>query len=132
MSIRQKVAGYGAAVLAMVGALSVAAPLAAQAEINPCDLGVKLQELRGWDANDQYNIVVWKSTARESSHFNGIALQGHETAQECKGFFGNTVHIFWMVFKDGQFTRKGDGGYRNWAFSGRFERNDRHVKFLAR
>lgn len=36
------------------------------------------------------------------------------------------------MFRDGEFTHQGDGGYRNWAFYGVFERNGSHVKFLPR
>jgi hypothetical protein len=132
MKIRQKVAACSAALLALVGTLTLATPQAAfAAGIDGCDLSKKVDELRGWDANGNYNIIVWKESAREHSRFNGILHQGHTTARECS-YVPDTVNYFWVIFRDGEFTRKGDGGYRNWAFFGRFDRNDKYVKFLPR
>ncbi|MDT0304948.1 hypothetical protein [Streptomonospora wellingtoniae] len=139
MRIAKLAASFAAAVMAVTGAATVAAPRPAAAEpattmaFDACDLRVKLRELRGWDANDQYNIIVWKESARASSHFDGIVSQGHTTAQECDAVIGNDVDFFWVVFSGGgEFTRQGDGGYRNWAFYGVWERDDTHVRFLPR
>ncbi|HEV7980342.1 hypothetical protein [Amycolatopsis sp.] len=133
MKVRQKIAAYATALLALTGALTLAAPQAASAAgIDSCDLSKKVNELRGWDTNGKYNIVVWQESARQHSRFNGIVIQGHATARQCAAVVPETVHYFWVVFRDGEFTRKGDGGYRNWAFFGRWNRNDKYVKFLPR
>ncbi|MUL43233.1 hypothetical protein FZ103_19025 [Streptomonospora sp. PA3] len=138
MRMAKLIAASAAAAVALTGA-AVTAPRPAAAEapatadFDACDLRVKLRELRGWDANDQYNIIVWKESARASSSFDGIVAQGHTTADECDGFFGNDIDFFWVVFSGGgEFTRQGDGGYRNWAFYGVFERNGNHVRFFPR
>ncbi|QBI54068.1 hypothetical protein [Streptomonospora litoralis] len=138
MNIAKLIAAFATAVVAVTGAAAVAAPQPAAAQpttmaFDACDLRVKLRELRGWDANDRYNIMVWKESARASSHFDGIVSQGHTTADECDGFFGNDIDFFWVVFSGGgAFTRQGDGGYRNWAFYGVWERNGKHVEFSPR
>jgi hypothetical protein len=123
----------GIAVLAATGALTVGAAPTASAEeaFNSCDLSVKAAELAAMDRTGRYNIVVWKDGARRSASFNGIITEGDIRKRGCNGSEGDfTYH--WVVFHDGDFTRQGDGGYRNWAFSGRFERNDTQVRFLAR
>ncbi|MDK1472917.1 hypothetical protein QNO07_05635 [Streptomyces sp. 549] len=133
MKTKQRAAAYGLALVAMAGALTVMSPQAAMAaDISPCDLSKKVQELRAWDTNGKYNIIVWKESARKSSKFNGVQVRGHTRNATCKTVTGDKANYFWMVFRDGEFTRKGDGGYRNWAFSGKFTRNDNHVKFHRR
>ncbi|MET8981196.1 hypothetical protein ABZX85_36935 [Streptomyces sp. NPDC004539] len=133
MRIRQRAAAYGVALATLSGALTFMTPQTAMAaDISVCDLGKKVRELRAWDANHKYNIVVWKESARKSSRFKGVVVQGHTRAVPCKDFSGNKSNYFWAVFREGEFTRKGDGGYRNWAFSGKFTRNDKYVKFHRR
>ncbi len=133
MKVRQKLAVRGLALLSLTAVLALAAPQAAfAAGVDSCDLGKKVDELRGWDTNGRYNIMVWKESARQSGHFNGVDVQGHALELECGNVVGTRSNYFWAMFRDGEFTRQGDGGYRNWAFYGVFERNDNHVKFLPR
>ncbi|MGW4208509.1 hypothetical protein ACWEIJ_11040 [Lentzea sp. NPDC004789] len=133
MKVRQKIASYGIALLSLTGALALAAPQSAvAADIDTCDLSKKVDELRGWDTNGQYNIIVWKDSARESARLNGVVVQGNVRALDCNNHVGVTSFYLWAIFRDGEFTQKGDGGYRNWAFYGRWTRNDRHVTFLPR
>jgi hypothetical protein len=131
MKVRAKIAAYGLALLSLIGTLSLVAPQAALADINTCNLSYKVDELRGWDTNGAYNILVWKESAQGGIRLSGVALQGSHWAETCNGTDGRS-NYFWAMFRDGEFTLKGDGGYRNWAFFGRWTRNDRHVTFLPR
>lgn len=133
MKLRQKIAAYGLALLSLIGTLTLVAPQSAVAGgFNTCDLSKKIDELRAWDTNNKYNFLVWKESAKESIRLNGVSATGSEHAQDCSGS-GDWHNYYWAIFRDGEFTRKGDGGYRNWAFFGRWNRdNDRHVTFLLR
>jgi len=124
-----------AATLAVAGAVSVAAPAVASADefIEPCDLSSKIDELQGWGSDTSNNIMVYKATARESSHFEGVVEEGTAKAVPCDNVFPRNHDYHWVVFSgDGEFVRKGDGGYRNWAFYGSFTRDDNVVTFHAR
>lgn len=48
----------------------------------------------------------------------------------CYGLLRQIVRIY--VFKRGTFTLRGDGGFINWAFNGKYERNDKTVTFSDR
>ncbi|MET8981195.1 hypothetical protein ABZX85_36930 [Streptomyces sp. NPDC004539] len=124
----------GLTLLALVGVLSVTVPQTATASdyLKPCDLRTKIDELQGWGSHMNYNIIVYKASAQKSSKFNKIVTQGKTKATPCGHVFGSATY-HWVVFKgSGTFTRKGDGGYRNWAFYGKFTRNDKVVKFHNR
>ncbi|MDK1472918.1 hypothetical protein QNO07_05640 [Streptomyces sp. 549] len=135
MKTLRKNAARSVALLAMAGALSVTVPQTATAAsdyLNPCDLSTKIQELQDWGSDKSNNIVVYKDSAHKSSNFNNVVARGKTTAKPCKQVFG-TATYHWVVFKgSGKFTRKGDGGYRNWAFYGKFTRNDNVVTFHRR
>ncbi|GAA2841245.1 hypothetical protein [Crossiella cryophila] len=129
------IATRGLTMLALAGALAVAAPQAAVAAefINPCNLSEKIDELQGFGSDKSKNIVVYKATAWGGGHFNDIVTQGTAKAVPCANAFPRNHDYHWVVFKgDGEFTRKGDGGFRNWAFYGSFDRNDNVVKFHRR
>ncbi|QBI54069.1 hypothetical protein [Streptomonospora litoralis] len=124
-----------AAVLALAGAATAGAPAAAQASdyLDPCDLRTKIDELQGWGSDTSKNIIVYKATARESSHFEGVVSRGTTQAKPCENFWPSEHDYHWVVFSgDGEFVRKGDGGYRNWAFFGVFTRDGNVVDFHAR
>ncbi|HEV7980343.1 hypothetical protein [Amycolatopsis sp.] len=132
--MQTKTMAKGLTMLVLAGTLSVAAPQVASASdyINPCDLSTKIDELQGFGSDKSKNIVVYKESARKSSRFNGIVSSGTVRATPCGELFGLS-NYHWVVFKgDGEFVRKGDGGYRNWAFYGRWTRNDSVVKFHRR
>lgn len=127
--IRRAIALFVAVVALTAGTLTSAQP--ASAAWDSCDLRVKVNELRGWDVHDKYNIIVWKATAKESIDLNGVVLSGNKEYTACD--FGEGRFYHWAVFKSGDFVRKGDGGYRNWAFYGHWKRpTDKHVVFLPR
>lgn len=103
--------------------------------LEPCQLDKKVAELTEYGSRTDVNIVVWKASQHQSSHFNGIVEQGSVSTTPCAEIpISNSDEYKWVVFTgDGQFVRKGDGGYRNWAFFGVFDRSeDTVVNFTAR
>ncbi|MER6401320.1 hypothetical protein ABT263_35565 [Kitasatospora sp. NPDC001603] len=143
MSIKNRIAAAGA-VFAALATLGVALPQAASAapvssdevvsiaSLNACDLRSKIDEIKAWDTNGQYNIMVWKESAQGSVHLNGVVYQDHIRARECGKAFPQDVNYFWAAFHDGEFVLRGDGGFRNWAFHGNWERNGNRVIFHGR
>jgi hypothetical protein len=124
--------GLGALVLACT--LSVVTPQVASASdyLNPCDLRTKIDELQGFGSDKSKNIMVFKESARQSSLFGQPVSSGTIEAKPCGEPWGRSKY-YWVVFTgEGEFVRKGDGGYRNWAFFGVFTRNDNVVKFHRR
>jgi hypothetical protein len=130
MKLKHTLAAGTVAVLAGAGTvLGTSAP--AQA-FDPCDLSSKVNELKAWDAEDHYNIIVWKDSAYGGAQLNGVKDEGSFSASECS-YVPDTVNYHWAIFEDGTFDRVGDGGYRNWAFYGSFDRpDDTHVDFHKR
>ncbi|MGO1054877.1 hypothetical protein [Crossiella sp. CA198] len=120
--------------LALVGTVAVAAPATGFADeyLHTCDLSKKIDELQGWGADRSNNIIVYKDSARANSWFEGVVSQGQKQAMACNEHWApSTFH--WVVFKGrGYFEHKGDGGYRNWAFYGVFDRDGEKVNFHAR
>lgn len=108
--------------VATAGILTGGTGIASADQWDSCDLRVKLDELKQWDTNDEYNIIVWKDDVYESADLNGVEFENSANFKECDGYGMYDYH--WVVFKSGEFTRKGDGGYRNWAFYGNFDRPD--------
>jgi hypothetical protein len=132
--MKTKTMTRGLALLTLAGALSVAAPQAAMADyIDPCDLSKKITELQGWGSDTSKNIMVWKADAEKSVRYNGAVSAGSAWAHDCGGSWDQDEYR-WVVFSgDGEFVRKGDGGYRNWAFFGSWTRpSDNVVKFHRR
>jgi hypothetical protein len=137
MQTKQKLTAGAVAALAVAGTLAATGPLQASATqtagLDTCDLRSQAQILRDiYDVDDNMNVIVFRTGAFRAGHFNGIVHQGGTTEYNCYKPAAVMTFYSWVVFRDGEFTRQGDGGYQNWAFSGRFERNDTHVKFLAR
>jgi hypothetical protein len=119
------VSGLSAATLA-----TTAAP--ANAAWDSCDLSVKVNELKAWDAEGRYNVIVFKNSAYGSADLKGVVEQGSTNAKACAEVIGHDDY-HWVVFEEGTFTRAGDGGYRNWAFFGTFDRpDDSTVNFSKR
>ncbi|MET7878933.1 hypothetical protein ABZS52_18620 [Micromonospora profundi] len=131
-TIRKKLVHTAVIAALAAGALAGTSQPAAAAW-KSCNLGAKVDELRGWDANGKYNIIVWKDSAYERANFEGVVLSGIEYAEACDDYSGSLSLYRWAVFKSGTFVRKGDGGYRNWAFFGRWTRpTDEKVVFKVR
>ncbi|TDD63232.1 hypothetical protein E1263_00980 [Kribbella antibiotica] len=137
MTIKRGATRAAAIVLAGAGLLAgagvqqaVAADPPGDPNFNSCDLSQKANELAGWDDQGKYNVVVWKENHRYSSVFHGVVAEGETADYDCNGrSFGK---YFWKVFRSGEFTRQGDGGYRNWAFYGVWTRTGNTVTFHNR
>lgn len=80
-----------------------------------------LMESTFYAAGQQYNVMVFNLGQNYDERFNGVKSYGSAVYQ-------NLTFGIW-VFESGAFTNQGDGGWINWAFKGRFERNGNHVKF---
>jgi hypothetical protein len=134
MKLTKRIATTAAGAVAATGLAAgavVATGTPAQA-FDPCDLSSKVNELEAWDAEDHYNIIVWKGSAYGDAQLKGVKDQGSFSASECS-YVPETVDYHWAIFEEGTFDRVGDGGYRNWAFSGVFDRpDDTHVDFHKR
>lgn len=99
------------AIIFAAGTVTVTATNASAA-----DLIGRVNEM--WDRfNGQYNVIAYKRW--QGSHWEVKGLKTCET----RGDYTT------VVFKEGWFTRGGDGGYQNWAFRGNFMRRDRYVEF---
>ncbi len=126
------------AALALAGATAAVMTIGAPAQagepryVDSCDLAKTVTELQDYGSNLGTNIIVFSTGSEESSHFDGIVRQGEIKEKGCEEVAG--VKTFrWVEFTGGgEFVRKGDGGYRNWAFAGVFDRDDNHVTFHPR
>gem|GEM_PF-3382020 len=74
-----------------------------------------LMEQATFAANGKYNVMVfnmsqpYERNLRDVKFFKQVNYQG-------------VPYGVW-IFTDGNFTNKGDGGFINWAFSGKFQRS---------
>ena len=80
-----------------------------------------LMESTFYATGQRYNVMVFNLGQNYDHRFNGVQFYGSAVYQ-------NLTFGIW-VFESGEFTNQGDGGWINWAFRGRFERNGNHVKF---
>ncbi|MBM6402839.1 hypothetical protein JQN72_01085 [Phycicoccus sp. CSK15P-2] len=132
MSTIRRIAAAAAAAATATTITAVGMQPAAASDFDTCDLSTKVDELRAWDTNDEYNIIVWKDSSFGSADLHGVAASGSEGKIAC-GFTNEVGHYHWAVFDYGEFWRDGDGGYRNWAFYGSWDRpEDTHVIFHDR
>jgi hypothetical protein len=130
MKTRHRLAAMAVTAVAAAGALTTALPAAAAPlAFTSCDLSVKLDELRAWDTNDKYNIIVWKASASASNDLQGTVSSGETEVNECHNP-AKTSKYYWKIFTNGTFVHKGDGGFRNWAFYGSFTRDGETVHFF--
>lgn len=83
-----------------------------------------LMESASHQAGDKYNVMVFNLGNDYERSLNGIQFFASTPYQ-------NLTFGIW-IFEDGEFINKGDGGWINWAFSGVFDRNDKHVEFKKR
>jgi hypothetical protein len=138
MKTTHRILTGGLAAAALATGLGLAAPLAASAsEVDACHLDRKVAEIRGWDVNNKLNIMIYRDRARRDSHFTDVKAEGDLTARPCSEPFAQETKFHYVAFKgSGYFVRKGDGGYRNWAFYGVYTRgtgaNSNRVDFKAR
>jgi hypothetical protein len=124
---------------AATAALTVASAPAAQADpndpnyVDACDLSKTVTELQQYGSNDS-NIVVYRADHAETENFEGVVRQGEIKEYGCDEVTIVGKRTFkWVEFTgEGEFVRKGDGGYRNWAFAGVYDRDDNRLTFHAR
>lgn len=73
-----------------------------------------LMQQANYAARGKYNVMVFNMS------------QDHDFSPRGTQFFKQAVYdgVYYgiWIFEDGTFTNKGDGGYINWAFSGKFQR----------
>jgi hypothetical protein len=74
------------------------------------------------------NILIVADNKKYTRSFQG---EVHEKAY-CDLSLGRKWGFDTFVFDTGSFELQGDGGFRNWAFKGRFTRNGNHVEFTQR
>lgn len=69
----------------------------------------------------RYNVMVCNLSLNYIEQLNGVKF--YQSA-----VYSGVTYGIW-VFESGQFTNKGDGGFINWSFMGRFQRNGNSVRF---
>jgi hypothetical protein len=86
-----------------------------------------MMEKATFAAGSKYNVMVFNMSQSYDRRINGQQYFKQVNYQ-------GVPYGIW-IFKDGTFTNKGDGGFINWAFNGKFKRsgNQGHtVKFSKR
>eukprot|EP00168_Porphyra_purpurea_P009778 TRINITY_DN2399_c0_g1_i1.p1 TRINITY_DN2399_c0_g1~~TRINITY_DN2399_c0_g1_i1.p1 ORF type:complete len:181 (-),score=72.57 TRINITY_DN2399_c0_g1_i1:328-870(-) len=70
---------------------------------------------------DDYNVMVFNRQVKYSARLKGIAYY--------KSFkYSGITYGIW-VFRSGTWINRGDGGFINWAFIGKFKRSGKTVTF---
>ncbi len=72
----------------------------------------------------QYNVMVFNLSQDHEQRFKNVKYY------TSANYHGITYGIW--LFDEGTFKNKGDGGWINWAFRGRFDRDGGYVKFRKR
>lgn len=80
-----------------------------------------LMETTFYQAGQRYNVMIFNLSQEYENRLKGVVFYGSAV------WNGITFGIW--AFDDGTFENKGDGGWINWAFKGRFDRNNGHVTF---
>ena len=86
-----------------------------------------MMEKAAFAAGSKYNVMVFNMSQSYDKRINGVKYFKQVNYQE-------VPYGVW-IFKDGDFTNKGDGGFINWAFNGNFTRTGDQghtVKFSKR
>lgn len=68
-----------------------------------------------------YNVMVFNLAVDHSDRLRGVRFYGSAK-------YGDLIYGIW-VFRSGTFENKGDGGFINWAFRGKFDRDEGKVEF---
>jgi hypothetical protein len=66
-------------------------------------------------ARGKYNVMVFNMSQPYNRNIRGVKFFKQANYQ-------GVPYGIW-IFEDGTFTNKGDGGFINWAFNGRFQRS---------
>ena len=70
------------------------------------------------------NIMVFNTEQPYEQNFHNVA------EEEFEDICGIPYKVW--AFESGEFNNKGDGGFINWCFLGRFDRDGGRVKFSKR
>lgn len=74
-----------------------------------------------YQASSRYNVMVFNLGQAHRDHLQGVKLYASAN-------YVDIVYGIW-VFESGTFYNDGDGGFINWAFIGRFNRDGGSVYF---
>jgi hypothetical protein len=74
-----------------------------------------LMEQATYAARGKYNVMVFNMSQPYNRNIRGVKFFKQANYQ-------GVPYGIW-IFEDGTFTNKGDGGFINWAFNGRFQRS---------
>jgi len=69
----------------------------------------------------RYHVMVFNLNQNYQERFKGVVFYGSAVY--------DGIHYGIWVFESGEFINQGDGGWINWAFIGRFDKNGGYVKF---
>ncbi len=80
-----------------------------------------LMEQATYAAHGKYNVMVFNLSQPYDRNIQGVKFFKQANYQ-------GVPYGIW-IYSDGTFTNKGDGGFINWAFNGRFQRtgNQGHI-----
>ena len=74
-----------------------------------------------YNARQRYHVMVFNLNQAHAYRLRGVRFYGSAN-------YNGIIFGVW-VFRSGWFENRGDGGYINWCFIGRFHRNGGHVSF---
>lgn len=74
-----------------------------------------------YTARQRYNVMVCNLSLNYDSQLESVVFYR-------SAVYDGVTYGIW-VFEKGTFTNNGDGGWINWAFTGRYQRNGRIVRF---
>jgi hypothetical protein len=74
-----------------------------------------------YGARQRYNVMVINLSNAYEERLSGVKFYASAN-------YDKVIYGIW-VFESGTFINKGDGGYINWSFRGRFQRNRGYVRF---
>ena len=90
------------------------------------DAFVKGMAMETFQAYEQkYNVMVFNLNQDHDFEIDQVDFKTVE--------YDGTPYGVWII-REGEFTNQGDGGFENWAFQGKFDRegeDGKHVKFYA-
>jgi len=79
--------------------------------------------------NNKFNYLAINKKLKQSVNMHGVeGKDWHMFERDLKIHFG-TMRYHFYSFGDAEVQDKGNGGYENWAFDGKFTRNEQRVVF---
>jgi hypothetical protein len=106
-----------------IDALNIASEIANASQGDKRDEFVKdIIKTARHSTGGNYNLMVFNLGQKYEEKLNDIKF--YATTK-----YGYITYGIW-IFESGTFQNKGDGGWINWVFYGRFKRNDGFVRFF--